>query len=111
MTERKAGRPGLHERASNDTVLDIDLGLGSSSSTNSNNLDNLDDLDLELGWGTRFVKPASMELDAGDYSPKSVVPSEPSFAPEQAHANTHTHTHTREHESAHAPLRRAWGRG
>jgi len=86
MTERKAGRPGLHERASNDTVLDIDLGLGSSSSTNSNNLDNLDDLDLELGWGTRFVKPASMELDAGDYSPKSVVPSEPSFAPEQAKA-------------------------
>ena len=110
MTERKAGRPGLHERASNDTVLDIDLGLGSSSN-NSNNLDNLDDLDLELGWGTRFVKPASMQLDTGDYSPKSVVPSEPSFAPEQAHANTHTHTHTREHESAHAPLRRAWGRG
>tara|TARA_B100000768_G_C11123415_1_gene308523 strand:+ start:225 stop:551 length:327 start_codon:yes stop_codon:yes gene_type:complete len=108
MTERKAGRPGLHERASNDTVLDIDLGLGSSSN-NSNNLDNLDDLDLELGWGTRFVKPASMQLDTGDYSPKSVVPSEPSFAPEQAHANTHTRTH--EHESAHAPLRRAWGRG
>ena len=83
MTERKAGRPGLHERASNDTVLDVELGQGSSR--DNTNLDSLDDLDLELGWGARFVKPASMQLDPGDYSPKSVVPSEPNFPPEQAH--------------------------
>ena len=83
MTERKAGRPGLHERASNDTVLDVELGQGNSR--DNTNLDSLDDLDLELGWGARFVKPASMQLDPGDYSPKSVVPSEPNFPPEQAH--------------------------
>lgn len=84
MTERKAGRPGLHERASNDTVLDVELGQGNSR--DNTNLDSLDDLDLELGWGARFVKPASMQLDPGDYSPKSVVPSEPNFPPEQAKA-------------------------
>jgi len=81
--KRKAGRPGLHERASNDTVLDIELGLGTNN--NNHNLDSLDDLDLELGWGNQagFVKP---QLEQGDYSPKSVVPSEPSFAPEQTKA-------------------------
>ena len=63
-------------------VLDIELGLGTN---NNNNLDSLDDLDLELGWGNQagFVKP---QLEQGDYSPKSVVPSEPSFAPEQTKA-------------------------
>ena len=67
-------------------VLDIELGLGTN---NNNNLDSLDDLDLELGWGNQagFVKP---QLEQGDYSPKSVVPSEPSFAPEQAHMHTRT---------------------
>ena len=65
-------------------VLDIELGLGTN---NNNNLDSLDDLDLELGWGNQagFVKP---QLEQGDYSPKSVVPSEPSFAPEQAQTYT-----------------------
>ena len=86
-------------------VLDIELGLGTN---NNNNLDSLDDLDLELGWGNQagFVKP---QLEQGDYSPKSVVPSEPSFAPEQAqtynicmhmHMHIYTyilHTHTHMH--------------
>lgn len=103
MAARKAGAPGLRERHSNDTVLDLDLGLGCSrEQQHQHDLDELDE--LELGLGSRLVTPAlvapagaqlgpggasgdvSADVSGGDYSPKSVVPGEPSFIPPQAHA-------------------------
>ena len=91
--------------------LDLELGL-SGSNTNLDGLDGLDHPDLEMGWGAARgegegashttlqgtsldYRPKSL-LDPGDYSPKSVVPSDPSMLPsmnaEQARIPTRTHT-------------------
>lgn len=76
-----SARPGLHERASNDSVLDLDLELGLSMPIGwgVDNLDNLDNLEpVDLGWGDCAARGGKMmQFEAGDYSPKSVVPSEP----------------------------------